>query len=185
MDLLYVTYCEFIDALCNLLRNCVINCGFNNYEIDRTTLNKTIISRELSGTDINYLLNLNAFSQSLGFNVSQQFKATVFGSSINWTEKTIDETNNTLEITFSIADLNTQSFVDTTTTFTIEIFTEYTPYSLAYELSRIIKRGLSNGSIFTYNQDVEPVVYDSLANIFYIQFILHFLKINFYILCLL
>jgi photosystem II stability/assembly factor-like uncharacterized protein len=158
----------------------------NNYDINKILLNKTIISKKLTGVDLNYTLNLNAFAQSMGFIQSQKFKATVFGGGVSpWTSqiinsetsiletvntKPINGTNNTLTLQFSIGDLSTGLFTTTTVDFIIDIYTNYTQYSLAFQLNKVIKTKLKKSAIFTFNQDFEPVVYNSATDIFYIQF---------------
>lgn len=141
----------------------------NNLSIDDTTLLKRVLCRNRIGDDLNYILELNAFSQSLGFSVSQKFISSVFGSSISWTELNVTDLNNTITIVFNIADEDTLMFVDVTKTFTITN-TDYTPYSIAYQLSTVISTDLMNDTSFNYSNTVSPVTYDNTKNIFYFRF---------------
>jgi len=144
----------------------------NNFTIDNNTLGKRVICRNLVSNDLNYTLNLNAFSQSMGFKTSQKYRAILFGSAISWTELEITSLNKTLDIRFNVGNTDTETFVTYDKTFDIEILATYTPFSLAFELSKLISNRLTvDPSLpFTYSQTFDPIVYDSDKNIFYMQF---------------
>jgi hypothetical protein len=144
--------------------------NINNYTINRLVLNKTVITKSLTGIDLNHTLNLNAFSQSLGFTQSQKFRPIIFSNKTTWETKDINSTNNTLIIEFLIGNLETGMFDKIIETFVIDIFVEYTRYSLVYQLNKLIKNRLKKSNTFVYDQDFEPIVYDFKSNIFYIQF---------------
>ena len=142
----------------------------NNYVIDTTTLNKRIICRALTGTDLNYVINLNAFSQQLGLSSSKLLQAMVFGSPIAWDSLEINETNNILVIEFSIGNKTTKSFDKFEIQFTITTFGTYTPYNLAFELNIVIKTTLSKQNSFDFIQVGDVIKYDSIKKIFYLIF---------------
>lgn len=150
--------------------------NINNYTIDTTTLSKRIICRSLIGTDLNYTINLNAFSQQLGFITSQKFQAMVFGTAITWTQLYVDSSNNTLTIVFSIGDKATKLFNERIRNFNIQqiVFDPtalgYSPISLSFELSKVIKNTLINDTEVPFVQTNDAVKYDSVKNIFYLNF---------------
>ena len=165
------------DVLEKTLINTGITNGFavsyinniNNYTIDTTSLNKTIITKTLVGGDLNYTLNLNSLSQSLGFSTSKKFRALSLGSLINQDTFNISNLNDTLSILFHIGNPDTQTFVDTIVSFKLIYQISYTPYSLAFELSKIIKNTVSS-NVFTYSQLYNAVIYNDEFHIFYLQF---------------
>jgi photosystem II stability/assembly factor-like uncharacterized protein len=138
-----------------------------NYNIDKTTLNKLVITKQLSGSDLNYTLNLNNFSQNIGFDVSKKFRATKFGIPIVWNNIIINNDNNTFVIDFIIANNNT--FITYSKKFIITN-SEYTPYNMAYEINKSINKTLNNDSNIILNQLFDAIIYDDSKNIFYIQF---------------
>lgn len=144
--------------------------NINNFDIDITTLNKRIISRNLIGTDINYTININAFSQQLGLNKSTLFNAMVFGSPIIWKSLDIGSKNNTLSIEFNIGNKITKIFDKYIITFNITIFGSYRPYNLAFELNRLINNQLTQQTYFKYINKNDVIKYDSYKNIFYLSF---------------
>lgn len=150
--------------------------NINNYIINDNIINKRILQKTLIGTDLNYTLNLNALSQEMGFNTSQKFRAMVFGDVINWTSLDVDSSNDTLIIVFSIGNLITKTFNQHTISFKIphisstDVFPSYSPYSLAYELSKQIKLTLVKYPNINDTNMGDSVIYDSNANIFYIIF---------------
>lgn len=150
--------------------------NINNYTINTNTLSKRIICKSLIGTDLNYILNLNSFSQQLGFTTSQKFQAMVFGTSINWTQLNVTSLNNKLTIVFSIGNKITKIFTEYTRNFSIqEIITtptepSYSPFSLAFELSKVIKNTLTNDNEVPFIQTNDAIKYDSDKNIFYLSF---------------
>ena len=142
----------------------------NNYIIDITTLDRRIICRTLTGTDLNYILNLNAFTQQLGVTESTLMQAMIFGSPIAWKSLDINATNNVLSIEFSIGDKITKVFNKFVFTFTITTFVNYRPYNLAFELNNIIRSKLTKQSRFAFTQTDDVVKYDASKNIFYFIF---------------
>ena len=150
--------------------------NINNYVIDTTTLTKRIICRTLIGTDINYTLNLNAFSQQLGFTTSRKFQAMCFGSQINWTQLDVNSVNNTLTIIFRIGNKTSRIFNEFTKVFSItqivssQTEPSYSPFSLAFELSNVIKNTLTGDVDVPFIQTGNAVIYDSVKKIFYLVF---------------
>jgi hypothetical protein len=144
--------------------------SIDNFLFDVTTLSKKILCKNLIGNELNYKINLNSFSQSLGFNSTQKSRAMVFGTAISWETLNISVLNNTLTVIFNLGDVATELFVLTTVVFTMDIFTNYTPYNLVYELNKIIIRDLTNNALIPFSQSYNPVIYDSEKNIFYLQF---------------
>jgi hypothetical protein len=150
--------------------------NINNYTINNTTLVKRIICRTLTGSDLNYTLNLNAFAQELGFNTSQKFQASVFGSSINWATLDVNNGNDTLTIVFSIGNKNTKKFNTYNRSFKITQLTTtttqsgYSPYSLAFELSKIIRLDMTKDTEINNTNLGDAVIYDPTSNLFYIIF---------------
>lgn len=146
----------------------------DNFSIDDNKIDKRLICRPLSGTDLNYTMNLNSFSQEIGLVTSQKFRAMIFGSNISWDKLNIDNTNDTLTIVFNIGNLNEKRFSETTINFKITQSEDYTPYNLAFELSKVIKRTLQTNSVINDTNIDDSVVYykseDSSINIFYIIF---------------
>lgn len=149
--------------------------NINNYTIDTTTLNTRIICRTLTGTDLNYILNLNAFSQRLGLDTSEKFQAIIFGNPISWANLNVDATNDKFIINFKIGDTTTKIFKTFVKTFKITHVSNpgYTPYSLAFELSKIIQKNLNNDADVPFNQTNPAVVYSAEKKIFYFQFIIN------------
>lgn len=146
--------------------------NINSYTFDTTTLSKRIIQKTLTGTDLNYIINLNAFTQQLGFTTSRKFQAMIFSSPITWANLDVTNINNQFSINFSIGNIATKVFDTTTKIFTITNIKSpgYTPYMLAYELSRIIKADLTGDINVPFNQENDAVVYDDVKKIFYFQF---------------
>lgn len=150
--------------------------NINNYNIDTDTLDKRIICRTLTGTDLNYTLNLNAFAQELGFTTSQKFRATVFGSPINWNNLDVDETNDTVTIVFNIGNITTKVFTEYVLSFKITHVVStlttpgYSPYSLAFELSKQIKLALSFNNNIKNTNTGDIVIYNSVSKLFYVIF---------------
>lgn len=142
----------------------------NNYIIDTTTLNKRIICRALTGNDLNYVINLNSFSQQLGLSESTLLQAMSFGSPISWNSLEINETNNVLVIEFSIGNKTTELFEKLIVRFKITTFGTYRPYNLAFELNRVIKETLSNQNNFDFTQTDDVIKYNSIKKIFYLIF---------------
>jgi hypothetical protein len=145
--------------------------NINNYTINTTTLTKRIVCRMLTGTNLNFKLNINAFSQQLGLTTTQNFQATNFGNAITWNALNITSSNNILTIVFSIGNKTTKIFDSITKNFTILNVSDpgYTPYSLAFELSSKIKSLLTNDTQIPFNQTDNAVVYDDIKKIFYLQ----------------
>ena len=146
--------------------------NINNFDIDVKTLNKRIISRTLSGTDINYTININAFSQQLGLNKSTLFNAMIFGEPIIWKSLDINDSNNNLIIEFNIGNKIKKIFDKYIITFSIskDQFGPYRPYNLVFELNRIINTKLLQQTYFNYTNTRDVIKYDSYKNIFYIMF---------------
>ena len=146
----------------------------DNFSIDDNKIDKRLICRPLSGTDLNYTMNLNSFSQEIGLVTSQKFRAMIFGSNISWDKLNIDNTNDTLTIVFNIGNLDEKRFSETTINFKITQSEDYTPYNLAFELSKVIKRTLQTNSVISDTNIDDSVIYyksdDSSINIFYIIF---------------
>ena len=49
-----------------------------------TTLPKTIIKKIFDFFNLSYIINLNSFSQNLGFITSKKLNPMIFGNFINW-----------------------------------------------------------------------------------------------------
>jgi hypothetical protein len=146
----------------------------NNFSINRTTLSKRIICRTLNATNLNFTMNINAFSQQLGLKTSQKFQAIIFGTPVEWDLLNITDANNTLSITFNLGNSLSKVFDIKNKSFKITNATTpgYSPYALASELSNIIKKTLLVGDIITYTQTTDPVVFDNVKKIFYIQLLI-------------
>lgn len=145
--------------------------NINNFSINTNTLSNRIICKELTGTDLNFTMNLNAFSQQLGLKTSRKFQALVFGTPITWDLLNITDSNNTLSVTFKIGNSVTKVFDTKNKLFKITNASDpgYSPYALASELSKVVKTTLLANGIITSSQTNEPVVFDSIKKIFYMQ----------------
>jgi hypothetical protein len=142
------------------------NTGFIlNYDI----LGNTIIFKDLVDDDIGYLLNINTFAETLGFETSQKFIPSIFGNSISWQTLNINLDNSIISFTFSIANLDTQSFDDMEISLVIDSnrYASYTPYNLVYELNKKFNIIRTNTSFL--NQDFNAFYYNQTKNIFYIR----------------
>jgi hypothetical protein len=138
----------------------------DGFLINYTTLDKTIIFRTRQNDEIGFFLNVNTFTETLGFTQSQKYVASNFGTAITWTTLTIaGGVNSALTFNFSIANLTTESFDSFTETISLDIFTEYTPYSLAFELNKAFNAKITTVSYLT--QTFDAFVYDAGKNIFY------------------
>ena len=143
------------------------NTGYTlNYDI----LGNTLVCKDLSLDEVGYVLNINAFSETLGFNTSQKFISSNFGNAISWQTIDINDTNNKITFEFLIANFQTQEFDEKTLTLTIPSnkFAAYNPYNLVYELNSLLKISQNNNSFLT--QDANAFFYNSSKNIFYVRF---------------
>jgi hypothetical protein len=129
-------------------------------------LDNTVIFRTLQNDEIGFFLNVNTFTETLGFSQSQKFIASNFGSAITWKEITVaNGVNSSITFNFSIANLTTERFDIFTETIYLDIFTQYTPYSLAFELNKAFNAKKTSVSYLTHT--FNPFVYDAIKNIFY------------------
>ena len=144
----------------------------NDYLLNNDILDKTIISRNLIGNDISYILNYNAFSQQLGLTESTQFRSSIFGSPINWPNGVLNITsnNNTITIIFIIGDLVNKVFKKYTYLFQITNSNNYTPFNMAYEVNNKLLALLKQQKDFIYTDTSDKIfLYDSVKKIFYIN----------------
>lgn len=143
----------------------------NNFIIDKTTLPKTIIKKIFDFFNLSYVINLNSFSQNLGFITSKKLNPMIFGNVINWSTLIITDSNNLLKINFVIYSQKTGLYTNYTNTFIIKNAT-YTPYSLSFELSKAFQLLLkyNNNINDTLSESETYVTYDNIKNMFYIMF---------------
>jgi hypothetical protein len=155
--------------------NSVIISFFNSNSgltIDYEKLNKTLVCINLVEDEISLLLNINTFSENLGFEKSQKFLATSIGSLIPWDNIEITSENSILTLELQIANLETLAFDTIIITFKIQLpnniaSINYNPYNLIYELNKIF---LSHKKNYTFlNQDIPAFYYDTIKKLFYIR----------------
>jgi uncharacterized protein YkuJ len=154
-----------LDPLINSTDNIGILMSYNTsnlvYTLDYNTLDNAILSAALVNDEIGIILNINSFSETLGFEKNQKFIASVFGTSVSWNTVDISITNPKITIGFNIANKNALKFDYFEVSFTTSIYTLYNPYNLIYELNKIfntIKKNISyinqaQTTAFYYNRD--------------------------------
>jgi hypothetical protein len=155
------------------LNNCYIisyTDNINNYKIDITTLDKRIICKTLIGTDLNYVINMNAFSQQLGLSESTKLNAMIFGSQINWQSLDISGANNKISIEFHIGDIATNRMISYVYEFVITKFANYRPANVVIELNDIMLKKLTTQTDFVFTQTTDILKYDHSKQIFYVTF---------------
>jgi hypothetical protein len=158
--------------------NCVIISFFNSdvgITVDYETFNKTLVCTSIDEYQIGFLLNINTFSENLGFEKSQKFLATSVGSLIPWDNIEITSENSILTLELQIANLKTLVFDTFVITFKISTAlskevtytTNYNPYNLIYILNKIF---LSHKKNYTFlNQNIPAFYYDTDKKLFYIR----------------